>query len=59
MLADRGLVRAGHKIKVLGDGDLTLKLTVRAHAFSKSAREKISALGGTAELIENSAKLNA
>jgi len=59
MLADRGLVRAGHKIKVLGDGDLTLKLTVRAHGFSRSAREKINALGGTAELIEDSAKLNA
>jgi large subunit ribosomal protein L15 len=59
MLADRGLVRAGHKIKVLGDGELTLRLTVRAHAFSKSAREKINALGGTADLIENSAKLNA
>jgi len=59
VLADRGLVRAGHKVKVLGDGDLTLKLTVRAHAFSKSAREKINALGGMAELIEDSAKLNA
>jgi len=59
MLADRGLVKAGHKIKVLGDGELTLRLTVRAHAFSKSAREKINALGGTADLIENSAKLNA
>jgi large subunit ribosomal protein L15 len=52
MLADRGLARAGQKIKVLGDGNLTLKLTVRAQAFSKSAREKINALGGTAEVIE-------
>lgn len=59
MLVDRGLVKAGHKIKVLGDGELTLRLTVRAHAFSKSAREKINAVGGTADLIENSAKLNA
>ena len=54
MLADRGLVRAGHRVKILGDGDLMLKLTIRAHAFSKSAREKINALGGSAELIENS-----
>jgi len=52
MLADRGLVKAGHKVKVLGDGNFSLKLTVRAHAFSKSAREKINALGGAAEVIE-------
>ena len=59
ILVDRGLVGAGCKIKVLGDGELTLNLTVRAHAFSKSARAKISAAGGTAELIEESATLNA
>lgn len=59
LLVDRGLVRAGRKVKVLGDGDLALRLTIRAHAFSKSAREKINALGGTAELIEDSAKLDA
>ena len=51
ILADRGLVRAGQKVKVLGDGDLRFKLTVRAQAFSKSAREKIDAIGGTAEVI--------
>ncbi len=59
MMADRGLVRAGHKVKVLGDGELALKLIVRAQAFSKSAREKINAAGGTAEVIADSAKLNA
>ena len=59
ILADRGLVRAGQKVKVLGDGDLRFKLTVRAQAFSKSARDKINARGGTAEVIEDSAKLNA
>jgi large subunit ribosomal protein L15 len=53
ILADRGLVRAGKKIKVLGEGDLTFKLMVRAQAFSKSAREKINVLGGTAEVIED------
>jgi large subunit ribosomal protein L15 len=58
-LAERGLVGAGNKVKVLGDGDLTLKLTVRAHAFSKNAREKIHAVGGSAELIEDSAELDA
>ena len=39
-------------IKVLGDGDLTKGLTVHAHGFSKSAREKIEAAGGTCQLIE-------
>jgi large subunit ribosomal protein L15 len=38
-------------IKILGDGDLKKKLTVRAHAFSKSAKEKIEGQGGTCELI--------
>jgi large subunit ribosomal protein L15 len=52
MLVERGLVRAGRKIKVLGGGELTTKLSVRAHAFSGSAREKIAASGGSADLIE-------
>jgi large subunit ribosomal protein L15 len=51
IMAQLGLVKAGHKVKILGDGDLKARLTVRAHAFSKNAREKISALGGVAELI--------
>lgn len=38
-------------VRVLGNGDLGKKLTVRAHHFSKSAQEKITAKGGTAELI--------
>src|SRR6266404_974607 len=38
-------------IKILGDGDLTRKLTVSAHAFSASARSKIEAKGGSCELI--------
>ncbi|MFO0880800.1 MAG: 50S ribosomal protein L15 [Gemmataceae bacterium] len=38
-------------IKILGHGDLTKKLTVKAHHFSKSAAEKIAAKGGTAEVI--------
>jgi len=54
VLADRGLVRAGLRVKVLGDGELKRKITVRAHAFSKSAREKITAQGGLAEVIEGS-----
>ncbi|MFO7310881.1 MAG: 50S ribosomal protein L15 [Bacillota bacterium] len=38
-------------IKVLGDGELTRPLTVRAHAFSKAAAAKIVAAGGTVEVI--------
>lgn len=38
-------------VKVLGNGELTKKLTVKANAFSKSAVEKIEALGGKAEVI--------
>jgi large subunit ribosomal protein L15 len=40
-------------IKILGDGELKRKLTVRAHAFSKSAKEKIESQGGKCELIES------
>ena len=38
-------------VKILGQGDITKKLTVRAHFFSKSAAEKIKAKGGTAEVV--------
>jgi large subunit ribosomal protein L15 len=44
------------KIKILGDGDLTRKLTVSAHAFSASAKSKIEAKGGTCEVIAAPAK---
>ena len=39
-------------VKVLGQGELTKALTVHAHGFSKTAREKIEAAGGTCQLIE-------
>jgi large subunit ribosomal protein L15 len=38
-------------VKVLGNGELKVALTVRAHAFSKSAREKITGAGGKVEII--------
>ena len=38
-------------VKILGDGELTKKLTVAVHAFSASARAKIEALGGTCEVV--------
>jgi len=46
-LAVRGAVRAGELVKVLGQGDVTATLQVSAHAFSSSARAKITAAGGT------------
>ncbi len=51
-LLQKGLVRKGMPVKVLGDGELTKPLRVRAHAFSVSARQKIEALGGTCEEIK-------
>jgi large subunit ribosomal protein L15 len=47
VLAERGAVRKGHLVKVLGTGEVTTALTVTAHAFSGTAREKITAAGGT------------
>ena len=50
-LYKHGLAHKGAKIKVLARGDLDKKLTVKAHAFSKAAKEKIEAAGGTAEVL--------
>jgi large subunit ribosomal protein L15 len=47
-LIGKGIIRAG-LFKVLGDGDLDRKLTVRAPKFSKAAKAKIEAAGGTIE----------
>jgi large subunit ribosomal protein L15 len=41
----------GEGVKILGDGELTKKLTISAHAFSASARTKIEAKGGTCEVV--------
>ncbi len=51
-LGKAGMVRKiNDGIKILGDGELTKALTVKAHKFSKSAVEKIEAAGGKAEVI--------
>jgi large subunit ribosomal protein L15 len=47
-LVAKGAVRKNALVKVLGDGKLTVKVNVSAHKFSGSAREKISAAGGSA-----------
>ena len=50
---EAGVVRKKNAwVKVLGDGELTKKLNVFAHAFSKSAKEKIEAAGGSTTIIE-------
>ncbi len=46
-LAAKGAVRSGELVKILGTGEVTVPLQVTAHAFSASAREKITAAGGT------------
>jgi large subunit ribosomal protein L15 len=50
-LVARGAVRAGAPVKVLGDGDVSVKLDVTVNAFSASAREKITAVGGSATTV--------
>src|SRR3954468_3370991 len=53
-LREEGLAsRKGVPVKVLGQGELKKSLTVHAHAFSASAREKIEAAGGTCQVIED------
>jgi large subunit ribosomal protein L15 len=51
-LRERGLIKGKtDRVKVLGNGELTKKLTITAHSFSKSAQEKIAKVGGTAVLV--------
>ena len=51
-LIEAGIVKNPRDgVKILGDGELTKKLTVKVNAFSKSAEEKITAAGGTCEVI--------
>src|SRR5687768_15053405 len=51
LLEERGIVSRGRRVKVLGRGDATKALTVRAHKFSGKAAEKIAAAGGTTEVL--------
>jgi large subunit ribosomal protein L15 len=52
-LVTRGLTNGKFDvIKILGNGDLSKKLTIRAHRFSESAKQKIAAAGGSAEVVE-------
>ena len=52
VLVESGIVRNPKDgVKILGNGEITKKLTVKANAFSASAKEKIEAAGGTAEVM--------
>ena len=53
LLVERGVIHGARRpIKVLARGDISKKLTVRAHKFSGKAAEKIAAAGGSAEVLE-------
>jgi len=51
LVANRVIGDVKDGVKILGDGELTKKLTVSANHFSKSAQDKIAALGGTVQVI--------
>jgi large subunit ribosomal protein L15 len=53
-LKERGLAtRKDIRVKILGQGDLSKKLTVQAHAFSATAREKIEGAGGVCTILDD------
>jgi len=51
VLKERGLIRSVKRVKILGEGELTTGLAVKAHKFSKSAIEKIEKSGGKIETL--------
>ena len=51
LLQERGLVSRSQRVKVLGRGEITKALTVRAHKFSGKAAEKIAAAGGSTDVL--------
>jgi len=52
VLRKAGVIKAKHPVKILGDGELTVAITVHAHKFSKSAQEKITKAGGKVEVLQ-------
>ena len=52
VLRKAGIIKTKHPVKILGDGELTVAITVHAHKFSKSAQEKITKAGGKFELLQ-------
>ena len=52
VLRKAGIISTKHPVKILGDGELTVAITVHAHKFSKSAQEKITKAGGKFEVLQ-------
>ncbi|MGA7445155.1 MAG: 50S ribosomal protein L15, partial [Candidatus Sulfotelmatobacter sp.] len=52
VLRKSGVIKTKHPVKILGDGELTIAITVHAHKFSKSAQEKITKAGGKVEVLQ-------
>jgi large subunit ribosomal protein L15 len=52
VLRKAGVIKTAHPVKILGDGELSVALTVQAHKFSKSAQEKITKAGGKVEVLQ-------
>jgi large subunit ribosomal protein L15 len=52
VLRQAGVIKTKHPVKILGDGELTIAITVHAHKFSKAAQEKITKAGGKVEVLQ-------
>ena len=52
LLKERGMVKGKHKVKILGQGDISIPLTVKAHKFSQTAQDKIKKAKGKIEEIQ-------
>ena len=52
ILRAHGFIRTQQQVKILGDGELKNKLAVHAHAFSASAKDKITKAGGSFEVVQ-------
>ncbi len=50
-MKEKGLIKTKHPVKILGEGEITKKITVRAHKFSQAAIQKIETCGGKVEVI--------
>jgi len=59
VLRKAGVIKTKHPVKILGDGELTVAITVHAHKFSKSAQEKITKAGGKVEVLAVKAAVKA
>jgi large subunit ribosomal protein L15 len=52
VLRKAGVIKTKHPVKILGDGELSVALTIHAHKFSKSAQDKITKAGGKFEVLQ-------